>query len=144
MSDRRAVGVPWSFWAIGAIALLWNGMGCVNFVMQMNAEVLASYSETARSLVEDRPGWATAAFAVSQFGGVLGCLLLLIRRSAAYSLFVVSLLGIVVTVIQTLRMAATTIELKPAEVGGYVVMPLAVALFLVWYSKRAESKGWTR
>ena len=141
MNDKTVGSVHWSFWIIGAVALIWNVMGVMNFFVQMNTDpdALAAYSETARALVEGRPAWATGAFAISQFGGALGCLLLLLRKSAAYYLFIASLLGVLVTVIHTL----SAIDLTPFEISGYVLMPLVVAAFLIWYSKQAESKGWT-
>jgi hypothetical protein len=144
MNDETADPIHWSFWLIGAVALIWNVMGCINFFMQMDADVVASFSESARALVEERPGWATAAFAISQFGGAIGCILLLLRRSAAYHAFIASLLGIVVIAIRTLGMAASTIDLAPGEIAGYIVMPLGVAVFLIWYSKHAERKSWIR
>ena len=144
MNDETAGAVHWSFWLIGAVALIWNVMGCINFFMQMDADVLASFSESARALVEDRPGWATAAFAISQFGGAIGSILLLLRRSAAYPAFIASLLGVVVIAIRTLGMAASTIDLAPGEIVGYILMPLGVAVFLIWYSMHAERKGWIR
>ena len=97
MNNENIGGVHRSFWAIGAVALIWNVMGCINFFMQMNPDALADYPEAARSLVEGRPGWATGAFAIAVFGGALGCLLLLLRKSAAYYLFIASLLGVIVT-----------------------------------------------
>ena len=144
MNDETAGAVHWSFWLIGAVALIWNVMGCINFFMQMDADVLVSFSESARALVEDRPGWATAAFAISQFGGAIGCILLLLRRSAAYHAFIASLLGVVVIALRTLGMAASTIDLAPGEIAGYILMPLGVAVFLIWYSKHAERKSWIR
>jgi hypothetical protein len=144
MNDQTDRGVHWSFWIISAVALIWNIMGCINFFVQMDADVLASFSETVRALVEQRPGWATAAFAISQFGGALGCLLLLLRKSAAYYAFAASLFGVIVTVAHTLGMAGSTIDLAPGEIAGYVLMPLGVAAFLIWYSRHAGNKGWIR
>lgn len=43
--------VHWSFWAIGAVALLWNVLGIINFVMQMNPEALAAMTEIGRAHV---------------------------------------------------------------------------------------------
>lgn len=144
MNDETAESVHWSFWTIGAIALVWNLMGCINFFMQMDADVLASFSESARALVENRPGWATAAFAISQFGGAIGCILLLFRKSAAYYAFIASLLGVLIVTIRTLGMAASKIDLTPGEVVGYILMPLGVAGFLIGYAKHAEKKNWIR
>ncbi len=142
MNDKTIAGVHWSFWAIGAVALIWNVMGCINYVVQMNPDVLATYSESARATVEGRPAWATGAFAIAVFGGALGCLLLLLRKSAATYLFIASLLGVIVTHSHTLGIFGPTIDFHPSEIVLMILMPLVVAAFLIWYSKQAEHKGW--
>ena len=142
MNDKTVGGVHWSFWVIGAIALIWNVMGVINLFMQMNADALAAMPEAQRAIIEGRPAWATGAFAIAVFGGALGCLLLLLRKSAAYYLFIASLLGMIVHMIPYLGMAGSTIDFGPFEISMYILMPLAVAAFLIWYSKQAESKGW--
>ncbi len=142
MNDKTVGGVHWSFWTIGAVALIWNVMGVVNFFVQMNADALSAMPESHRAIVEGRPPWATGGFAIAVFGGVLGCLLLLFRKSAAYYLFIASLLGVIVQLIHTLGIASSTIDFGLFEISTYILMPLLVAAFLIWYSKQAESKGW--
>jgi len=139
MSNKTVSGVHWSFWVIGAIALIWNVMGVINFFVQMNPDVLDVYRESERAIIEGRPGWATGAFAIAVFGGALGCVLLLMRKSAAYYVFIASLLGVIVTMIHTLGVG---IDFGLGEILGIILMPLVVAAFLIWYAKHAESKGW--
>jgi hypothetical protein len=138
MNDKATTGVPKSFWAIGIITLIWNVAGVANFFMQMDPDVLAAYRDSERAIVEGRPVWATGGFAIAVFGGALACLLLLLRKSAAFYLFVASLVGVLVTTVHTL--GVTTLGL--AEILGIILLPLAVPAFLIWYSKRAQSKGW--
>ena len=142
MNDETVGGVHWSFWAIGAVTLIWNVMGVINFFVQMNADALASFPESHRAIIEGRPAWATGAFAIAVFGGALGCLLLLLRKSAAYYLFIASLLGVIVQLIHTLGIASSTIDFSPFDISMIILMPLVAAAFLIWYSKWAESKGW--
>ncbi|MBI3606942.1 MAG: hypothetical protein HY207_03130 [Nitrospirae bacterium] len=142
MNDETVGGVRWSFWTIGAVALIWNVMGVINFFGQMNAGMLAAMPESERAIIEGRPAWATGAFAIAVFGGALGSLLLLLRKSAAYYLFIASLLGVIVQMIPYLGMAGSTIDYGPFEILLIILMPLVVAVFLIWYSKQAESKGW--
>jgi hypothetical protein len=139
MNDETVARVHWSFWVIGAIALIWNLAGVVNFFAQMDPDILAKYRESERAIVEGRPIWATGAFAIAVFGGALGCLLLLLRKSAAYYMFIASLLGVIVTMIHAIRV---DIDFGPGEIIGIILMPLVAVAFLIWYSKRAESKGW--
>ena len=139
MNDENVGGIHWSFWVIGAVALIWNVMGVINFFVQMNPDMLAAYRESERAIIEGRPAWATGAFAIAVFGGTLGCLLLLLRKSAAYYLFIASLLGVVVTMVHTLGVG---IDFSLGEILGIILMPLVVAALLIWYSKLSQSKGW--
>ena len=139
MKEKNVDGAHWSFWVIGALALVWNVMGVINFFVQMNPDVLAAYRESERAIVEGRPAWATIAFAIAVIGGALGCLLLLLRKSIAYFLFIASLIGVIVTMIHALGVG---IDFTLNEILGIILMPLVVVAFLIWYSKRAKSKGW--
>lgn len=141
MNDKTTGRIHWSFWAIGVIALIWNLMGAINFFMQMNPELLDFYRESERALIEGRPVWATAGFALAVFGGVLGSALLLLKRSVAFYVFIASLLGVIIAMIHAL---SADIDFGLGESIGVILMPLVVAAFLIWYSKRVESKGWIR
>ena len=96
----------------------------MNFLSQMNAETVAAMPESYRAIVEARPAWATAAFATAVFGGALGGVLLLVRRSAAYYVFIASLLGAVGAQIPVLGVADFPFE---AMIGG--LMQLVVGRF---------------
>lgn len=108
----------------------------------MNADALTSFPESHRAIIENRPTWVTGGFAIAVFGGVVGCLLLLLRKSAAYYVFIASLLGVMVTMTHVLGLANTTFDFSPFEIVMMLLMPLLVAAFLVWYSKWAKRKGW--
>jgi hypothetical protein len=84
MSENTAAGVHWSFWVLAAVALIWNVLGSLNYLGQMNADLVATMPETHRAIIEGRPAWATGGFAVSVFAGALGGLLLLLRKTAAF------------------------------------------------------------
>lgn len=144
MNDNTAARIHWSFWAITTVALVWNVLGAINFIMQMNADVVAAMPETHRAIIEGRPVWATAGFAIAVFGGALGCFLLLLRRSAAYQLFIASLVGVLVTMAHTMAVESSNTSFSPFDIAMMIVMPMAMAGFLIWYSKHAESKGWIR
>ena len=139
MNDKTALGIHWSFWVIGTVSLIWNVMGVVNFLVQMNPEMLNAYLESERMIIEGRPVWATAGFAIGVFAGTFGCLLLLLRKAAAYHVFIVSLTGVIVTMIHTLGIG---IDFSIGEILGFIVMPVAVAIVLIWYSKLSVRRGW--
>jgi len=138
MNDKTVGGIHWSFWIIIVVTLIFNVMGVINYFVQMNADSLASFPEKYRPIIEGRPAWATAAFAIAVFGGSLGSLLLLLRKSAAIYVLIASLLGVIVTMMHIFGVAG----LRSFEIWIGVLMQLVVTAFLIWYSKLAERKGW--
>ncbi len=142
MIEKTDAGIHWSFWVLAVFALLWNVLGSLNYLGQMNADLVATMPETHRAIIEGRPAWATGGFAVSVFAGSLGGLLLLLRKSAAFFLFVASLLGAMVTMIHTIDVATSKIDFDTVEIGVMIFAPLIVAALFIWYSKQAEGKGW--
>jgi len=88
-------------------------------------------------MVESRPAWGTVAFALAVFGGLLGCLLLIFRKSVAFHVFLVSLVGAVGSQLPFLGMPDFPVQ---AWVGW--LSQVAVSCFLVWYSTFARSKNW--
>lgn len=131
--------IHWSFWVVSIFMLVWNIMGCINFIVQMNPDMIASYREIEQAIIQGRPIWATAAFALAVFGGAFSCLLLMLRKSVAFYLFIASLLGVVVTMIHTL---GAGIDFGVGELIGIIFMPVAVAALLIWYSKYIQRKYW--
>lgn len=105
MNDKTAQKVHWSFWVIGLLTLLFNVIGVINFFVQITADSLEAFPEHYRPILENQPAWATAAIAIAVFGGAIGCVLLLLRKSTAFPLFVASLLGVVVTMVHIYSLA---------------------------------------
>jgi hypothetical protein len=139
MPEKILSGAHWSFWIIGAIGLVFNLMGCMNFISQMNADMVSSMPEAYRAIVESRPAWGTGAFAIAVFGGALGCLLLLLRKLTAFYVFIASLVGAIAAQIPLVGMADFPVE---ALIGG--LSQVVIGAFLIWYSKRVERNGWIR
>lgn len=139
MNSEAAKRVHRSFWLIGAFGLVFNLMGCMNFIAQMNADMVAKMPDVYRAMVDSRPAWGTGAFAMAVFGGAAGCLLLLMRKPAAVYVLIVSLLGAVVAQIPFFGMESLPLE---AWIGW--LSQLLAGAFLVWYSTRAKETGLLR
>lgn len=132
-----------AFWVITVIALLWNLSGLMAFFMDafMSPEVLAALPDPQRELYESTPAWLKVVYGIAVFGGTIGCILLLLKKSLAIQLFIVSLVAIAIQMLYSLFLS------KAVEVHGIasIIMPIcviAIGIFLVWYAKRAKTKGW--
>lgn len=143
MIDELASKPGRGFWIISIVALVWNLLGIMSYIMQvsMTPEQLAAMQDAERLLYTDIPAWVTGAYAIAVFGGTLGSIGLLLRKAWAVPVFVVSLVAIVIQMGHALLMTNAVAVLGPAA----AVMPIvitAIAVFLVWYAQSARKKGW--
>ncbi|OED36502.1 hypothetical protein AB833_27760 [Chromatiales bacterium (ex Bugula neritina AB1)] len=130
----------WSFWLVCIAGLVWNVGGSANYLMQTSIEFVNSMPATHQAIIIGRPAWATAGFAVGVFGGVLACVLLMFVHRTSITVFLVSLVGIIVTMIHTMNVVMSEVEFSFPEVFFMAILPLAVALALFGYAKHAISK----
>lgn len=130
------------FWIIGIAGLVWNLMGVYEYLKQayMTDEDLAALPIEQQPLYENIPAWVTGAFAIAVFGGTLACILLLLRKKLATTVFLVSLVAVIAQMGYSFLM--TDAASKSGAVG-YIMsgMVIIIAIFLFWYSRKKESTG---
>jgi len=143
MSDLTRNKPSAGFWIASIAGLLWNLMGVNAYLQEAynTTDFRSNFSEPLLKIMDAKPAWATAAFAIAVFAGALGCVLLLFRKKLAKTLFVISLLGVVVQFSQELFMTNAT---DYYDTFGWImtVMIPIIGLFLIWISNKAISKHW--
>lgn len=140
MTRENLTKPHWLFWIISIIALLWNVAGTANYLMQTNPENIANMPQTYQVFIEARPTWATAAFAITVFAAVIGCILLLLKRYAAMFMFIISTIALIIVSINATMFVSenpNTVSII-AGVGSSVL----VAIFLLWFTKFCKTKNW--
>src|SRR3970282_2150883 len=97
--ETTAPGRPWHLWSIGIIGGLWSSIGVLSFMLtQMNVEaVMSRFPPQQREYFESFPLWAVAFWAIGVFGGVIGCLLLLLENRLAFPVLLASVIGAIVS-----------------------------------------------
>lgn len=128
-----------SYWMIAGLGLVWNLMGCMNFLSQSNAEVVAQMPEAYQTLIAARAAWATVAFGTAVFAGAVGCILLLLRRRVATHALLISLIAVGLTLID----AVLSVGINPQVLIG-TGASLVVAGLLHWMARLADRSGWMR
>ena len=122
-----------SFWIVAIAGLIWNLMGSMNYIMHTNPETVAQMPDVYQMIINGRPSWATGGFAIAVFGGSVGCILLLLRKNVAVPVFMLSLAGIVLTVIH----ATMLVGMVPSS-----ILSVLVGGALLWYATIARRKNW--
>ncbi len=144
MSDLLNGRPSMSFWLIGGAALIWNLFGLIVYFMQVSAspeELAAAYTAEQVDFMISTPKWATSAFAIAVNAGVLGSLFLLLRKSWAVPMFVISLIAVLIQNLNSfvLNDAMALFGSTPVIIQSAIVI---IAVALIWYSRSAKENGW--
>jgi len=134
---------PWHVWLVGVLALLWNGVGAFDYLMTQtrNASYMSAFTPEQLDYFYGFPAWVVAAWALSVWGGVLGSILLLLRRRWAVPVFGVSLATMVLTSIYNFVLSDGFEVMGGAGglVFSAVIFVIAVGLFI--YARRLAYMG---
>lgn len=132
------------FWIISGIALVWNLIGVYFWLMEhflMTEELKATYTPEQLDLMNNAPSWGIYVYGAAVFAGVIASILLLLKKKLSVPIFAISLLAILI------QMGYWIFGMNAIDAFGpeAIVMPLiviAIAIFLYFYSKGANQKGW--
>jgi len=134
---------PWHLWVVGIVALLWNAVGAVDYLMTQtrNEQYMSQFTPEQLEYFYGFPAWVVAAWAIAVWGGVLGAILLLMRKSLAAPVFLMSLIAMVLTTIYQYVLSSGLEVVGDAFslVFTGVIFLIAVALFL--YARAMQKRG---
>ncbi|MBB1399525.1 hypothetical protein [Pseudoalteromonas sp. SG44-8] len=124
-------------------ALIWNFLGVIAFIMQMlmTPEMISKLPIEQQAAYSNTPIWSTIAFATAVFGGVLGCILLLLKKAIARVLFALSLAGIFIQQFYNF-IVINSIELLGASAVFMPIFVVVIAIILLLLSHKGKQQGW--
>jgi hypothetical protein len=134
---------PKWFLPVVIVGLLWNLMGCAAYLSDtmLSAADVAKMSEAERTMFAARPAWGVAATAVGVWAGALGCLALILRKSWAVPLLVLSLFGVIAQDIWLFVLAPKS-DLINGTVYGLQGLVLLISIGLASLARGAKASGW--
>lgn len=144
MIDAINGKAPMSFWIIGAVFLVWNLLGLFFYYMQvtMTPEVMAAnFNEAQQAWMTNEPAWATSAYAIAVTAGVIGAVLMLLRKALALPLFVVSFAAVIVQDFHAFILS----DWQTVWGNSALYLPTVVfiiCIFEIWYTWSSKAKGW--
>ncbi|MET1110703.1 MAG: hypothetical protein ABWX67_04160 [Allosphingosinicella sp.] len=134
---------PLHLWIVGALATLWNGFGCYDYLMTQtrNAEYLAHFTDPQRIYFESFPLWMEALWAFGVWGAMAGALLLLLRSRYAVTAFAVSLAGLAVSTFYQYVLSSPPADMMTGAMMGMNLAIWAIAIGLLVYALRMRRQG---
>lgn len=141
----QQIVIPKWFIIISVIALIWNILGLMAFVshVMMTPEMISELPSAEQALYRNMPMWATSAFATAVIAGTLGSILLLLKKSYAKPVFIVSLIGVLVQNYHSFFV----IDSMAVYGNASIIMPLLViviGIMLIGLSNHAIAKDWLK
>jgi len=139
----KTPGRPWHLWVIGIIGGLWSAIGVISFVLtQLNVEaVMSRFPPQQREYFESFPLWAVAFWAIGVFGGVIGCLLLLLKNRLAFHALLASAIGAIVSNLGGLFLLGGMEVMGETGGLGFTVVPIILGAFLAYYAGAMSKNG---
>ena len=134
---------PVHLWIVGALATLWNGGGCFDYIMTQtrNEAYLAGFTDPQRIYFESFPIWMEACWALGVWGGLAGSLLLLARSRHAVAAFAVSLAGLAVSTVYQYVLSTPPPDMMSGSMLAMNLFIWAVAIGLLLYAVRMRGRG---
>lgn len=143
MIDSMTTRTPWHLWVVGVVAALWNGFGCTDYTMtQVQGDAWLTSMKMTSAQIEyfhAMPAWTHAAWAIGVWGGLLGAILLLLRKKLAMPVFVVSFLGWLAGAVYAFGMS-DGMEAMGSMWPMQIVIG-AACVFFIWYAWTMSKKG---
>ncbi|MDN3723541.1 hypothetical protein QRD02_04045 [Aequorivita sp. SDUM287046] len=133
-----------AFWIIAVAALLWNIIGVYFWLLEyflMTDEIRATIPAEQVELMANAPAWSMYIYAIAVFGGLLGSLILLLRKRLAIGLFLISLIAVLLLQLYWI-FAMDLVEVMGPQSLIMPLLVIAVAIFEYFYSKGAARNGW--
>lgn len=137
----RASAPAW-FWAGAILAVLWEIFGCFMYYSQVTTDP-ATLPIDQRALWEASPQWMMAAYAIAVGAGLIGAIILLMRRQAAVWLLLLSLIAVVVQ-FSALFLVPALRDRTPSDA---LLLPIVIMIvcYAIWqFSRLAGRRGLLR
>jgi len=135
---------PIIYWITAAIATLWNAFGCYNWFVEYNyfknpASRIA-LPENMRDMYDYTPEWSYIVFAIAVVTGLIGSILLLIKKKSSVPVLLVSLVAVLILQLNFLFLTGLVSD----KGFGTAIMPLIViafSVFIFFFARAWRDRG---
>ena len=128
---------------IAAVAsLLFMGLGCISYLMHVFANPAAMPLDQ-RAAHEAEPAWVTGAYAVAVWIGLVGALLLLLRRKIAEWFLLLSLIAVLVWLAGLILVTQLRENMSANDLLVAMIVT-ALTWTVYWFARHSRQRGWLR
>ncbi|MEO6446825.1 MAG: hypothetical protein ABIZ91_17030 [Gemmatimonadaceae bacterium] len=134
---------PRHIWVIGILALLWSAFGAMDYVLtQIRFEpYMKEFTPEQLAFFYGFPAWVVGAWAVAVWGGVVGSVLLLMRKRLAVVILLVSWVAMIITSIHNFILSNGVEAMGGAFPLIFSAVIFCVSLGLFIYARAMAVRG---
>ncbi len=136
---------PRHLWIVGVLSLLWNSIGALDYVMTQtkNKAYMAAgnFSQAQLDYFYSLPTWMILAWATAIWASMLGSVLLLFKRKLSAPVFLVSLIGVVLSNVYNYGLSNGYEILGGASAAAFSATIFLIAVALYLYARKMSHKG---
>ena len=144
MEDVRYAPQPLAkwYWVAAIASVLFMALGCWGYVMTVTADH-AALPLDQRNLIEAQPTWMIAVYAIAVWIGLIGAIMLLLRRKLAVPLLLVSLTCAIGTFLPYAIVPAVKDLVTTNDIAVAVVVVLITGT-IYSFARHSRQRGWLR
>ncbi|MHA7871782.1 MAG: hypothetical protein ACX939_05465 [Hyphococcus sp.] len=143
MSVSISTSIPRWFWFAAGGALLWNLVGVAAFIMDatMSQNAIAQLPAEQQAMRSNMPAVVMVAYGVAVLTGALGAMMLLLRKTLATQVFIVSLAALLVQ-FGYLFLAMRAMSVMGPQAAILPAFTIIIGFLLVRFAMSSQRKGW--
>ena len=133
--------IPVWFWVVTIIALLWNLMGVFSFFAHVfiSDAALQALPTEEQAIYASYPMWTQVVFGLATFGGLFGCIALLLKKQIAGRFFLISLVAILIQMSHSMFFT-DSIEYYGPQSVFMPILVIVIGIVLLWFSRFCTKK----
>jgi len=142
--DERFTPRPVAGWFTVALlaSLLFMALGCVGLVMHVTTDPRTLPLDQG-ALLEAEPQWVLAASSFGFVSGLIGSILLLLKRQQAERVLLVSFAGLLVWLVGMFATPRFRDLLTTNQIAVVLVI-VALSWTIYWFARHSRQRGWLR
>ena len=136
------VATPKHLWIVGVLALLWNAVGAFDYLatQTQNESYMSQFTPEQLTFFYGLPTWVVAFWALAVWGGVLGAVLLLLRKRLAVKVLLIAFVSMIITSIHNFALS-NGLEVMGSEGLMFSGLIFVIALGLWLYARAMAARG---
>lgn len=134
---------PRHFWVVGILALLWDAMGAFDYLMTQtrNEAYMSNFTPEQLEFFYGFPAWVVALWAIAVWGGLLGVVLMLMRKALAVIVLLVSFIAMALTAFHNFVLSNGMEVMGDPAAMAFTVVIFLIALGLWLYARAMHKRG---